>query len=261
MVRVVALLVLSILGLTACGGTPLMDHLPAPDRIDAEGGPITIAPITHGTVQVSHGTTAVLVDPQRRANYDGAPPLRVRYDGLPAPTLILVTDVHSDHEDPAAIAEMRQANTVVVVPPAAAADIPGATVLGNGTSRTIGGVGVEAVPMYNLGTGGFHTKGRGNGYVVTLGGKRLYFAGDTDCTPEMRALTGIAVAFLPMNLPYTMPPSRAAQCAKDFAPAIVYPYHYRGQDVQQFAVALAGTGIDVRLRDWYIGASPDSGEK
>jgi L-ascorbate metabolism protein UlaG (beta-lactamase superfamily) len=111
--------------------------------------------------------------------------------------------------------------------------------------------------MYNtIGQEPFHTKGRGNGYVVTLGGKRLYFAGDTACTAEMRALKGIDVAFLPMNLPYTMTPSDAAICAVAFKPAVAYPYHYRGQDPNRFATTLAGTGIDVRLRDWYAGAEP-----
>jgi len=114
--------------------------------------------------------------------------------------------------------------------------------------------------MYNLQRGFqgelFHTKGRGNGYVVTLGGKRIYVAGDTECTPEMKALRNIDVAFLPMNLPYTMTPAEAADCAKAFKPKIVYPYHYRGQDPKAFAAALKGSGIEVRLRDWYPGAPP-----
>ena len=110
--------------------------------------------------------------------------------------------------------------------------------------------------MYNLQRGPspgqlFHDKGRGNGYVVTLGGKRLYIAGDTECTPEMKALKDIDVAFVPMNLPYTMPPSEAAECVKAFKPKIVYPYHYRGQNLDEFASALKGSGVDVRIRDWY----------
>ena len=111
--------------------------------------------------------------------------------------------------------------------------------------------------MYNtIGQEPFHSKGRGNGYVVTLGGKRLYVAGDTACTAEMRALQTIDVAFLPMNLPYTMTPSDAAICALAFKPSIAYAYHYRGQDVNRFAATLARTGIEVRLRDWYAGAEP-----
>jgi len=112
--------------------------------------------------------------------------------------------------------------------------------------------------MYNLTRGPapgqlYHPKGRGNGYLLTLGGKRVYIAGDTACTPEMRALTNIDVAFLPMNLPYTMPPTEAAACAKAFEPHIVYPYHYRGSDLKAFADALKGEPIEVRLRDWYPG--------
>jgi L-ascorbate metabolism protein UlaG (beta-lactamase superfamily) len=112
--------------------------------------------------------------------------------------------------------------------------------------------------MYNLVRGPqpgrlFHDQGRGNGYIITLAGKRLYFAGDTECTPEMKALTNIDVAFLPMNLPYTMTPAEAADCARAFKPKVVYPYHYQGQDPKAFAEALTGTGIDVRVRDWYAG--------
>ena len=114
--------------------------------------------------------------------------------------------------------------------------------------------------MYNLQRGPaagqlFHTKGRGNGYVITIGGKRLYFAGDTECTPEMKALKNIDVAFLPMNLPYTMPPSEAADCAKAFQPKIVYPYHFQGQKVEDFQAALKGSGIDVRVLNWYPAAA------
>ena len=110
--------------------------------------------------------------------------------------------------------------------------------------------------MYNLTRGPaagqlFHTKGRGNGYIVTLGDKRIYIAGDTECTPEMKALKNIDVAFIPMNLPYTMPPTEAADCVKAFKPKVVYPYHYMGQDLNVFKNALNGSGVDVRIRDWY----------
>jgi len=109
--------------------------------------------------------------------------------------------------------------------------------------------------MYNLqGATVFHTKGRGNGYVVTLGGRRIYVAGDTSCTPEVRGMKDVDLAFLPMNLPYTMSPAEAAECAKAFRPRIVYPYHYRGQDLEIFAAALKGEPIEVRIRDWYGGS-------
>jgi len=102
----------------------------------------------------------------------------------------------------------------------------------------------------------FHPKGRGNGYVLTYGGKRFYFAGDTEGTPEMRALKNIDVAFIPMNLPYTMSPAEAANAVKAFKPKVVIPYHYRGQETQKFADALKGSGIEVRLLDWYANMAP-----
>jgi L-ascorbate metabolism protein UlaG (beta-lactamase superfamily) len=121
----------------------------------------------------------------------------------------------------------------------------------------VAGIEVEGVPMYNLTRGPqpgtlFHDKGRGNGYVLTLGDKRLYISGDTECIPEMKALRSIDVAFVSMNLPYTMPPGEAAECAKAFRPKVVYPYHFRGQNPQEFADALQGTpGVEVRIRTWY----------
>jgi L-ascorbate metabolism protein UlaG (beta-lactamase superfamily) len=112
------------------------------------------------------------------------------------------------------------------------------------------------VPAYNLKHGPsagavFHPKGEGNGYVLTFGGKRFYVAGDTEGTPEMAALKNIDVAFLPMNLPYTMTPEEAAAAARSFSPKIVYPYHDRGSDLAAFQKALQGSGIEVRIRDWY----------
>lgn len=217
-----------------------------PDTIPATGGPITIRPLNHATLELSWGKLVVLVDPTAQA----------RYDGLPKPTHILVTDIHGDHMDPKTIDAQKGTATVIVTPASVAKSVPGATVINNGETKTIAGLPVEAVPMYNLTRGPqpgqlFHDKGRGNGYVLTLGGKRIYIAGDTECTPEMKALKNIDVAFVPMNLPYTMPPDEAAACVKAFAPKVVYPYHYRGQDLHTFQDALKGTTIDVRLRDWY----------
>ena len=217
-----------------------------PDRVPAANGAITITPINHATVAFSYGSTVVLVDPTEQG----------KYDGLPAPTLILITDIHADHLSPTTVARLKGPNTQVVAPAAAAAQLPGATVLANGDTRTVADVALEAVPMYNLVRGPsagqfFHTKGRGNGYIVTLGGKRIYVAGDTECTPEMKALKNIDVAFVPMNLPYTMTPAEAATCVATFKPGIVYPYHYRGSNLQEFKAALAGTSIEVRIRDWY----------
>jgi L-ascorbate metabolism protein UlaG (beta-lactamase superfamily) len=131
--------------------------------------------------------------------------------------------------------------------------------MANGQTKTVAGVSIEAVPMYNLQRGPaagqlFHTKGRGNGYLLTLGGKRVFIAGDTECVPEIKALKNIDVVFLPMNLPYTMPPAEAADCVKAFKPKIVYPYHFQGQKPEEFADALKGSGIEVRMLNWYPAA-------
>ncbi|MGE5245723.1 MAG: MBL fold metallo-hydrolase [Betaproteobacteria bacterium] len=233
----IALALLTAAALAAAAGS---------DTVPASGGDITITPINHATVEVAHAGKVILVDPVAQGSYTG----------LPAPDIILVTDIHGDHLDPATVARVKKAGTKIVAPAAAAPKLEGAIVMANGQTQEVDGVRIEAVPMYNLTRGPspgqlYHTKGRGNGYIVTLGGKRVYFAGDTECTPEMRALTHIDVAFVPMNLPYTMPPTEAAECVKAFKPAIVYPYHYRGSDLKEFASALQGSGIEVRLRDWY----------
>lgn len=221
-------------------------HAAAADTIPAKGGDITIVPINHATLQLSHAGKVIDVDPVPQANFGT----------LPAADLVLVTDIHPDHLDPATITKVKKAAAKVVAPAAVAAKVQGATVIANGESKTVDGVSIEAVPMYNLTRGPapgqlFHDKGRGNGYILTLGGKRIYIAGDTECTPEMKALKNIDVAFVPMNLPYTMTPAEAAACVKAFKPAIVYPYHYRGQNLDEFAAPLKGSGIDVRIRDWY----------
>ena len=235
--------------MTAVGGVAaaLVLHAAVSDTIPAAGGNITITPINHATLQIAHGSHVIDVDPVAQANFGS----------LPAPTLVLVTDIHGDHLDPATIAKLKGASTKIVAPSAAAAKLEGAIVIANGEKKEVDGISIEAVPMYNLQRGPsagqvYHDKGRGNGYVLTLGGKRIYIAGDTECTPEMKALKNIDVAFLPMNLPYTMTPAEAADCVKAFKPAIVYPYHYRGQDLQQFAAALKDTpGVEVRIREWY----------
>ena len=220
------------------------------DSISAQGGEIRITPILHGSVQLEFGDTVIYVDPWSQGDYAGAPPA----------DLILVTDVHGDHLDTEMIDKLSQESTEVVVAAAVAEKLGSGTVMANGDSQTIAGVSIEAVPMYNLERGPeagklYHEKGRGNGYIVTLGGKRIYLAGDTACTPEMKALTDIDVAFVPMNLPYTMPPEEAAECVATFKPKIVYPYHYRGSDLQVFSAGLEDVPeVEVRLREWYPGS-------
>jgi L-ascorbate metabolism protein UlaG (beta-lactamase superfamily) len=224
----------------------------ATTTIAATGGDITITAIQHGSVQIEHAGKVIQVDP---AEGD--------FSKAKQADLVLVTDIHGDHLNPNVIAKVRKAGAPVVMPAAAQSQAGGKTpapppieVLANGESKIIASVSVEAVPMYNLQRGPsagelFHTKGRGNGYVVTLGGKRLYFAGDTECTPEMKALKNIDVAFIPMNLPFTMPPAEAVDCVKAFMPKVAIPYHYQGQNPQEFQAALKGSGVEVRLLKWY----------
>jgi len=181
-----------------------------------------------------------------------------RFRGI-SPTIILITHTHTDHLDPRAIAALRTPQTRIIIPTAAQGrllDVQGAETLANGERITIDDLTIDAVPMYNpkpdVQHGAiFHPKGRGNGYVVTTSGTRVYVAGDTGCTPEMRTLRDIDVALVPMNLPFTMSPDEAAACVKAIKPRIVFPYHFFGSDPKLFAAALEGTGIEVRLRDWY----------
>jgi L-ascorbate metabolism protein UlaG (beta-lactamase superfamily) len=226
--------------------------------VPAAGGNITITPIQHAGVQVEYGGKVIQVDPAQ-GDFSKAKP----------GDLVLVTDIHGDHLNPDLIAKVRKPGAPVVMPAAvqkqAGDKIPAPVeVLANGQTKTVAGVSIEAVPMYNLQRGPaagqlFHDKGRGNGYIVTLGGKRVYFAGDTECTPEMKALKNIDVVFIPMNLPYTMPPSEAADCVKAFKPAVVYPYHFQGQKPEEFNQALQGSGVDVRLLNWYPAAPAGRG--
>jgi L-ascorbate metabolism protein UlaG (beta-lactamase superfamily) len=217
-------------------------------QISTDGGAVKVTPIRHASVMIEAGEDVVHIDPWSQGNYEG----------LPKATLILVTDIHRDHLDPAIIRQLRDYNTTVVVPEAAKAQLGdmNVTVMRNGEVKTFGKWTVEAIPMYNMKRGPsegqvFHEKGRGNGYIVTYGGKRFYFSGDTEGIPEMRALKNIDVAFVAMNLPNTMSPEEAADAVREFRPKVVYPYHYRNSDLQVFARALQDTGIEVRILDWY----------
>ncbi|GAB2467142.1 metal-dependent hydrolase [Hymenobacter qilianensis] len=227
----------------------------AADQIPTQKGPLTVQPITHGSVVFTWNGKTIYVDP-----YGGAQ----AYAGLAAPDVILITDIHGDHLDPKTLAGLSVGKALLVVPPAVAEQLPAEyqpqiRILRNGQRLDTLGLRVAAIPMYNLPqtADARHPKGRGNGYVLTLGGKNVYLSGDTEDIAEMRALKGIDVAFVCMNLPYTMDVPQAAQAVLAFQPGIVYPYHYRGQnglsDVAAFqkTVNAANRKIDVRLRNWY----------
>src|SRR6201992_254782 len=209
-------------------------------------GAVAITPIYHATARITAGGDTIYIDPAKPAKIDGMVP-----GGL-----ILITDIHGDHMDADDVKALSNAGTMVIAPAAVAKTITQAKPLANGDSTMWHGWKITAVPMstiaHNQPSGQpFHDKGRGNGYVLSYGGKNFYFAGDTEGTPEMRALKNIDVAFIPMTLPYTMTPAEAADAVKAFHPKVAIPYHYKGQDINQFKAALAGTGIEVRLLEWY----------
>jgi L-ascorbate metabolism protein UlaG (beta-lactamase superfamily) len=214
-------------------------------------GPVKITPIYHAAVMIQAGNDRIYIDP--------AKPSDIR--GLPPGDLILITDIHGDHMDADDIKALSKTGTDIIAPASVQATITAAKVLANGDSTMWHKWKITAVPMYNLthmqpNGVPYHTKGRGDGFVLSYGGKNFYFAGDTEGTPEMAALKNIDVAFIPMNLPYTMTPDEAAAAVKTFKPKIVYPYHYKGQDVTVFQKDLAGSGIEVRLLDWYANEMP-----
>jgi L-ascorbate metabolism protein UlaG (beta-lactamase superfamily) len=221
---------------------------------DTSAGPVKITPVYHASLEIEAGGKVIVIDPAKPANFAG----------LPQADLILVTDIHGDHLDEALLKSESKDGTEIIAPDAVAKKVTAVKVtkvIGNGEKTIWGAWTIEAIPMYNTTpTRGpepgklFHDKGRGNGYVLTYGGKRFYFSGDTEGIPEMRALKNIDVAFVCMNLPYTMTPEEAADAVKAFHPKVAIPYHYKGQDTTVFKKALDGTGIEVRLIDWYPSA-------
>ena len=209
-------------------------------------GAVKITPLYHASTLIEAGGKTIYLDPSEPA----------KFAGLPKADLILITDIHPDHMNPTAIAELSKPGTEILAAPAVVKTITSAKPIANGETKRWGSWSIEAIPAYNLTRGPapgklFHDKGRGNGYVLTYGGMRFYFSGDTEGVPEMRALKNIDVAFVCMNLPYTMPPDEAADAVKAFHPKVVIPYHYRGSDLSVFQKGLEGTGIEVRLLDWY----------
>jgi len=230
-------------------------QLPKPDEIPTSKGPLKIQPLNHATLALTWNGKTIYADPYQ------APKTFV---GIAKPDLIVITDIHGDHFDPASLDALDLTNTVIVAPQAVADKMSDAlkaktTVLANGATTEKLGISITAIPMYNLPetADSRHTKGRGNGYVLKMGGKSVFLSGDTSGIPEIKALKNIDVAFVCMNLPYTMDINEAAATVAAFKPKVVYPYHYRGQngfsDTEAFKklVNEKDKGIDVRVRDWY----------
>ena len=215
------------------------------DNIKTSAGDLKITFVGHATLMFTFGGKIIHVDPVSR---------EADYSTMPKGDIILITHDHPDHLDPEAIAKVRKEGTAILLPEKCASAVAGGTVMKNGDVRTVDGLRIEAVPAYNIvhkrSSGEpFHPRGVGNGYIITFGDKRVYVAGDTENIPEMKELSNIDVAFLPMNLPYTMTPEMVADAARAFRPKILYPYHLGETDTSELTKLLAGEkGIEVRIR-------------
>ncbi len=213
--------------------------------VKTAGGKLEITFIGHGTLMFTFGGKIIHVDPFSRL---------ADYSKLPQAGLILLTHEHRDHLDIKALDRLRTDKTKIILTENCAQQVNGGIIMQNGDVRTVDGLKIEAVPAYNLvhmrseGVP-YHPKGNGNGYVITFGNKRVYVAGDTENTPEMRQLKDIDCAFLPMNLPYTMTPEMVADAAKTFKPAVLYPYHYGKTDPSKLVELMKDTPqVEIRIR-------------
>ena len=242
---VIALLPLVLLLLCADATTVTAAEGPPTDRIATSAGPLDLTFLGHGTLMLTFKDTVLHVDPYGKV---------ADYAALPQADLVLLTHDHADHLDQAALALVRTPVTDIVLPPVCADRVQGGLILKNGETRTVRGITVTAVPAYNLvhrrdNGQPFHPRGAGNGYLLDFGDTRLYVAGDTENTPEMAALKDVDIAFLPMNLPYTMTPEMVADAARSFRPRILYPYHYGDTDPQRLVELLRDQAdIEVRIR-------------
>ena len=212
----------------------------ASDSFKTSGGDLKITFIGHGTIMLDFAGKIIHVDPVS---------MYADYTALPKADLILVTHEHGDHLDAKAIQSISTDKTVMVMNAASAKAYPKAIVMKNGETQTVAGIKIEAVPAYNP-SKPFHPKGNGNGYILTLGDKRVYIAGDTENVPEIKQLKQVDIAFLPMNQPYTMTPEQVADVARAMRPKILYPYHYGDTDTRMLVNLLKDEkDIEVRIRE------------
>lgn len=230
-----------------------------PERVSEQAAKLKVITIEHATAVLEWGGTTVYIDPVGGA---------AAFANQKTPDLILITDIHGDHFSMETLEELDTRKAKIMVPQAVADKMPSTftpqiDVLDNGDSKERYGILVEAIPMYNMRAEAleFHPNGRGNGYILEKGNERVYFSGDTEDIPEMRALQNIDKAFVCMNLPYTMTVESAADAVLEFEPDEVYPYHYRGNpdvsDVNKFAALIKAGNDHIRVvqLDWYPNAS------
>jgi len=214
------------------------------DQISTSAGTVDMHFIGHGSLMFKVKNFVIHIDPVKSSG---------DYGNLPKADMILVTHEHYNHLDTELIRELRKENTVLISNHNSASQVPWAQVMKPGDTKKINNIIIEAIAAYNIVNERvkgqpFHPRGTGNGYVITIGDKRFYVAGDTENTPEMKALKNISVAFLPMNLPYTMTPAMVADAAKSFKPEILYPYHFGDTDTNEIIGLLKDTDISVRIR-------------
>lgn len=220
-------------------------EMPVTDKVNTSAGIVDMYFIGHGSLMFGINNFIIYIDPVRSSG---------SYDKLPKGDLILVTHEHGDHLDPTLIDNLRKDGTIMLCNAKSAPGVTWAQIIRPGETRQIKNITVEAVQAYNIKNvrpdgQPYHPKGDGNGYVITIGDKRFYIAGDTENTPEMKALKNIDIAFLPMNLPYTMTPEMVADGARAFKPKILYPYHYGNTNTADIINLLKDTGIEVRIRN------------
>lgn len=218
----------------------------ATDHFPTTNGDLVVSPLEHASLLFGWNGEAVYVDPSSQAVADEA---------LPRADVVFVTEAHYDHLDSAAVERLTHAGTTVVAPAAVAEKIHVDVVLREGETRTVHGVVATAVPLY--GERGpapgvrYHERGRGEGYVLDFGGARVYVSGDTECTPEVRALERIDAAFVAVKPPLAMSAAEAARCVDAFRPRVVFPYHDWRIDLSELEQDLRGRGVDLRERDFY----------
>ena len=218
---------------------------PEYDKLSTSVGIVEMHFVGHGSLFFKVNGFFIYVDPVRSSG---------NYDFLPKADIILVTHEHGDHLDPKLIEDLKKPGTLLFCNENSTSKVPWGMAMKAGDRQEINNIIIEAVPAYNIVNESspghpFHPKGAGLGYILTIGGKRIYIAGDTENTPEMKSLRNIDVAFLPMNLPYTMTPAMVADAALAFKPKILYPYHFGDTDTSELTKLLKDSGIEVRIRN------------
>ncbi|WP_456424165.1 MBL fold metallo-hydrolase [Lutibacter sp.] len=225
------------------------------DSVKTNNGYILIQPVSHASLIVTSNDKTIFIDPSGKEKI---------YTNLKSPDIILITDIHGDHLNLKTLDSINTLNTIFIVPEAVANKLPKKyssqiTILKNGQGIHRLNMFIKAIPMYNLpeDANSKHPKGRGNGYLLSIDNKHIYISGDTEDILEMRMLRNIDIAFICMNLPYTMDINQAANAVLEFQPKIVYPYHYRGKngysDITKFKelVNTKNKNIEIRIRNWY----------